>query len=149
MIQAGSRLFDFSLQNQYGESITSTGLSEGRVLVVFYPWAFSRVCGSELEALNENYEYFADRGVRIVAISVDHKFTLRSYAESLGIKFELLADFWPHGEVAKQMGAFDEQQGVATRVSLLLEDGVVRNVFRSGMSEARKIEDYQLAVDGL
>ncbi len=149
MIQAGSRLFDFSLQNQYGESITSTGLSEGRVLVVFYPWAFSRVCGSELEALNENYEYFADRGVRIVAISVDHKFTLRSYAESLGIKFELLADFWPHGEVAKQMGAFDEQQGVATRVSLLLEDGVVRNVFRSGMSEARKIEDYKHAVDGL
>jgi len=149
MIQAGSRLFDFSLQNQYGESITSTGLSEGRVLVVFYPWAFSRVCGSELEALNENYEYFANHGVRIVAISVDHKFTLRSYAESLGIKFELLADFWPHGEVAKQMGAFDEQQGVATRVSLLVEDGIIRSIFRSDMTEARKIEDYQLAVDGL
>ncbi|WP_345474317.1 redoxin domain-containing protein [Glutamicibacter ectropisis] len=149
MIQTGSRLFDFSLQNQYGESVTSTGLSEGRVLVVFYPWAFSRVCGSELEALNESYEYFAKRNVRIVGISVDHKFTLRSYAESLGIKFELLADFWPHGEVANQMGAFDEQQGVATRVSLLLEDGVVRNLFRSGMGEARKIEDYKHAVDGL
>ncbi|KSU67801.1 redoxin domain-containing protein [Arthrobacter sp. NIO-1057] len=149
MIQTGSRLFDFSLQNQYGESVTSTGLSEGRVLVVFYPWAFSRVCGSELEALNESYEYFAKRKVRIVGISVDHKFTLRSYAESLGLKFELLADFWPHGDVGRQAGVFDEQQGVATRVSLLLEDGVIRSVFHSAMTEARSIEGYKHAVNML
>ncbi len=149
MIQAGSRLFDFSLQNQYGESITSTGLSQGRVLVVFYPWAFSRVCGSELAALNEEHDYFAQRGVRIIGISVDHKFTLRNYAESMELKFELLADFWPHGEVARRIGAFDEAQGVATRLSLLIEDGVVRNIFHSAITEARKIQDYKDGVDAL
>ena len=149
MIQAGSRLFDFSLQNQYGESITSTGLSQGRVLVVFFPWAFSRVCGSELAALNKEHEHFAERGVRIVGVSVDHKFTLRSYAESLDLEFELLADFWPHGDVARQVGAFDELQGVATRVSLLVVDGQVQKIFRSGMAEARAIQDYMDAIEGL
>ncbi|ALG28921.1 hypothetical protein AOZ07_07950 [Glutamicibacter halophytocola] len=149
MIQAGSRLFDFSLQNQYGESITSTGLSQGRVLVVFFPWAFSRVCGSELAALNKEHEYFAERGVRIVGVSVDHKFALRSYAESLDLEFELLADFWPHGEVARQAGAFDELQGVATRVSLLVVDGRVQKIFRSAMAEARAIQDYMDAIEGL
>ncbi len=148
MIETGSRLFDFSLENQFGETITSTGLSSGRVLVVFYPWAFSRVCGSELAQLQEYVEYFNFRSVRIVGISVDHKFALRNYAEMMGIEFELLADFWPHGQVARLAGAFDERQGVATRLSLYLEDGVVRQIFTSAMTEPRNLTDYQRAIDG-
>lgn len=147
MIETGSRLFDFSLENQYGEMITSTGLSDGRVLVVFYPWAFSRVCGSELAQLQEHLEYFANRSVRVVAISVDHKFALRHYAEALGIQFDLLADFWPHGRVARLAGAFDERQGVATRLSIYLEDGIVRRTFTSEMTQPRSLEDYRSAID--
>lgn len=147
MIETGSRLFDFSLENQYGEMITSTGLSDGRVLVVFYPWAFSRVCGSELAQLQEHLEYFANRSVRVVAISVDHKFALRNYAEALGIQFDLLADFWPHGRVARLAGAFDERQGVATRLSIYLEDGIVLRTFTSEMTQPRSLEDYRSAID--
>ena len=147
MIETGSRLFDFSLENQYGEMITSTGLSDGRVLVVFYPWAFSRVCGSELAQLQKHLEYFASRSVRVVAISVDHKFALRNYAEALGIQFDLLADFWPHGRVARLAGAFDERQGVATRLSIYLEDGIVRRTFTSEMTQPRSLEDYRSAID--
>ncbi|MFR0636772.1 redoxin domain-containing protein [Arthrobacter sp. LS16] len=147
MIETGSRLFDFSLENQYGEMITSTGLSDGRVLVVFYPWAFSRVCGSELAQLQEHLEYFANRSVRVVAISVDHKFALRNYAEAFGIQFDLLADFWPHGRVARLAGAFDERQGVATRLSIYLEDGIVRRTFTSEMTQPRSLEDYRSAID--
>ena len=147
MIETGSRLFDFSLENQYGEMITSTGLSDGRVLVVFYPWAFSRVCGSELAQLQEHLEYFANRSVRVVAISVDHKFALRNYADALGIQFDLLADFWPHGRVARLAGAFDERQGVATRLSIYLEDGIVRRTFTSEMTQPRSLEDYRSAID--
>ncbi|MCS3491970.1 peroxiredoxin [Arthrobacter sp. JUb119] len=147
MIQTGSRLFDFSLENQYGETITSTGLSSGRVLVVFYPWAFSRVCGSELATLQEHYEFFTQHQVRIVAISVDHKFTLRNYAQSLGLDFELLADFWPHGAVAQQADAFDPERGVAARLTLYLVDGEVRDVFRSEMTQPRSIDDYKAAVE--
>jgi len=149
MIQTGSRLFDFSLQNQYGETITSTDLSQGRVLVVFYPWAFSRVCGSELAVLQAEQEYFRANAVRVVGISVDHKFTLRNYAQSLGIEFDLLADFWPHGEVAQRTGAFDEVQGVAKRISLLLVDGVIWKIFRSKMTEPRGIQGYKDAIASL
>jgi len=147
MIQAGLPLFEFSLENQHGESITSSGLSQGRVLVVFYPWAFSRVCGSELGELQQNFQYFVDRQVRLVAISVDHKFTLRNYAEHLGIEFDLLADFWPHGEVAQRAQAFDVQRGVATRVSLYVVDGIVQEVFSSAMTEPREFEGYVHAIE--
>ena len=146
MIEAGDRLFDFALENQYGETITSTGLSHGPVLLVFYPWAFSRVCGAELAGIQDNYDFFASHGVRVAAISVDHKFTLRSYAESLGAQFDLLADFWPHGAVARAAGAFDEQRGVATRLSLLVVDGIVQKTFTSAMTQARSMDGYQQAV---
>lgn len=146
MIEAGSRLFELSLENQYGETITSTGLSRGRVLVVFYPWAFSRVCGSELAQLQQQHQYFVEQGVKVVAISVDHKFTLRNYAQSLGIEFDLLADFWPHGEVAQRAGAFDAERGVATRVSLYLVDGIVSEVITSAMTEPRDIDLYKAVI---
>ncbi|WP_404291089.1 redoxin domain-containing protein [Glutamicibacter arilaitensis] len=146
MIEAGSRLFDFSLENQYGETITSTQLASGRVLVVFYPWAFSRVCGSELAEIQEHHQKFLDQQVRVVAISVDHKFALRTYAEQLGIEFDLLADFWPHGAVAQGIGAFDEEKGVATRLTLYLVNGVVQEVITSSMTEPRSLESYFEAV---
>ncbi|WP_313814022.1 redoxin domain-containing protein [Glutamicibacter sp.] len=147
MIQAGSPLFEFSLENQHGETITSAGLSVGRVLVVFYPWAFSRVCGSELAELQQNYAYLSDAQVRVIAISVDHKFALRNYAQQLGAEFDLLADFWPHGQIARLAGAFDEQRGVATRLSLYVIDGLVQDVFISAMTEPRDFQDYVRAIE--
>ena len=146
MLETGSRLFDFSLENQYGELIETDQLNTGRALIVFYPWAFSRVCGSELEALQENADFFTEHHVRIIAISVDHKFTLRNYAHSLGLQFDLLADFWPHGQIASLADAFDESRGVALRKSFYVVDGVIRHIFVSAMTSARDMETYKKVI---
>lgn len=148
-MRIGDRLPAFQLENQYGERVLSDDLSSGRTLLVFYPWAFSRVCGSELVQLQENLSLFQDRDVRLLAISVDHKFALRSYAEQSGIEFELLADFWPHGGVANSVDAFDAERGVARRVSLLSEGGVVVDRFESALTEARSLQRYVQAMDRL
>lgn len=142
----GERLPAFQLENQYGEHVLSTDLSVGKTCLVFYPWAFSRVCGSELATLQENLQEFGDHSVRLVAISVDHKFALRSYAEQSGIEFELLADFWPHGQVASQLGAFDAERGVARRVSLHLQDGIITHRFETGLGQPRLMEQYLQAL---
>ena len=44
-----------------------------------------------------------------------------------GIRYPLLADFWPHGGVAQSLGIFNEGNGIANR-SLFITDpeGVVR-----------------------
>ena len=142
----GERLPAFQLENQYGESILSADLSVGRVFLVFYPWAFSRVCGGELAELQAHLAEFRGANARLVAISVDHKFTLRSYAEQEGFEFELLADFWPHGAVARALGAFDAERGVARRVSLYLQDGVVTGRFESELGRPRAWELYERAL---
>lgn len=147
-MKIGERLAAFQLENQYGERISSADLSVGKVFLVFYPWAFSRVCGSELAQLQQNLAMFRTEQVRLLAVSVDHKFALRSYAEQSGIEFELLADFWPHGALATALEAFDSTRGVARRVSLYFKDGVLAERFETSLSEPRQLEQYSQAMKG-
>lgn len=145
-VRPGAKLPDFSLENQYGERVTSQDLSTGRSVIVFYPWAFSRVCGGELAELQQHLPEFRDANVRLVAISVDHKFALRTYAEQEGFGFELLADFWPHGHVAELFDAFDAERGVARRVTVSVKDGVIQTRFESPLSEPREFQAYRTAI---
>lgn len=145
-VQPGTKLPNFSLENQYGERVTNQDLSTGRSIIVFYPWAFSRVCGGELAELQQHLPEFRDANVRLVAISVDHKFALRTYAEQEGFGFELLADFWPHGHVAEIFDAFDAERGVARRVTVSVKDGVIQTRFESPLSEPREFQAYRTAI---
>lgn len=145
-VQPGAKLPNFSLENQYGERVTSQDLSTGRSIIVFYPWAFSRVCGGELAELQQHLPEFRDADVRLVAISVDHKFALRTYAEQEGFEFELLADFWPHGQVAELFDAFDAERGVARRVTVSVMGGVIQSRFESPLSDPRDFQAYRTAI---
>lgn len=142
----GTPVPDFSLQNQFGEVVSSSGLREGRYFLVFYPFAFSRVCTSELSALERIRPDLEAAGVGLHAVSVDHKFALRAYAAEQGIGFDLLADFWPHGGVAQAFGCFDAQQGRALRSTFLVAGGQVVLHFASEVGEARRERDYYDAV---
>jgi alkyl hydroperoxide reductase subunit AhpC len=59
----------------------------------------------------------------------------------------MLADFWPHGEVARSYGVFDENMGVAIRGTFIIDkDGVVRWKVVNPIPQAREIADYQKAL---
>ena len=51
--------------------------------------------------------------VQVIGVSVDTPFALKAWADQQGYTFPLLSDFWPHGEVAKAYGVFNEQAGMA------------------------------------
>jgi peroxiredoxin len=91
---------------------------------------------------------FQDHRVELLAISVDSKYTLRAWAEQEGYDFSLLADFWPHGETAKEYGVFLPEKGFANRATFLIdESGIIRASFITAPGEARSIEAYRAALD--
>ncbi|PQZ87369.1 peroxiredoxin [Arthrobacter sp. MYb227] len=144
---AGQHAPAFALSNQYGELIESSAMGEDAFFLVFYPFAFSAVCGSELEELQKIHSEFTAQGVRILGISVDHKFALRTYAEQIHCGFDLLADFWPHGAVAKRYGAFNLESGAATRNTFLIQGERIIDSFSSPIHQARAITRYRQALE--
>ncbi|WP_417220830.1 redoxin domain-containing protein [Arthrobacter sp.] len=143
----GAPVPGFSLQNQFGETVSSADLGSGRHFLVFYPFAFSRVCTAELAALERLRPTLDQAGVHVHAVSVDHKYALRAYADEQGLGFDLLADFWPHGATARAFGCFDQEQGRALRSTFLLVDGQVVHHFSSDVGQARNEQDYLDAVN--
>ena len=135
----------FALRDQHGATVTIAGLRGTPVLLVFYPFAFSRVCGTELLALRDALASLA--GARVLGISCDPVHTLRAYDDAERLGFDLLSDFWPHGATATAYGVFDEERGTAGRSSFLLDDaGVVRWSVHSALPDARSVEGYAAAL---
>ena len=138
---------DFRTRNQHGETVTLSGLLEAgheeRVLLVFYPWAFSGICTGELGALRAGHAELVEAGVRVVAVSCDAMFTLRAFADAENLPFELLSDHWPHGAIARAYGVFDDEAGCALRGSFLLDrSGTITWSVLNGIGEARDIVEH-------
>ncbi|MFC7220585.1 peroxiredoxin [Streptomyces polyrhachis] len=149
----GSTAPDFTLRTQHGKAVR---LSDHRepdglaVLLVFYPFAFTGVCTAELRALRDVEERLAGGGARLLAVSCDPMHTLRVFADQEGIDFPLLSDFWPHGEVARAYGVFDEEKGCAVRGTFLIDGGgTVRWTVVNSLPDARDVEEYERALAAL
>lgn len=142
---------DFTLRDQFGQSVTLSALRGGSaVAVVFFPLAFTGTCTGELCELRDNLSMFRAAGVRLLAVSVDSTATLREFAERESYDFTLLADFWPHGEVARRYGAFIDAKGYATRATVLVDaEGIVRASFAVPPGEARPLAAYREAIAAL
>lgn len=140
---------DFDLPNQFGEHVRLSDFRGRRpVALVFFPLAFSSTCTGELCALRDNLNMFKDHGVELIGISVDSKAALRSWAEQEGYDFTLLADFWPHGAVAKEYGVFLEEKGFANRATFVIDEtGIIRASFITAPGQARSVEEYRAALD--
>lgn len=148
-VPAGAAAPRFTLRDQHGAETSVGGKAEdGRAtLLVFYPFAFSGVCGSELGQLRDAGEEFDGERVRLVAVSCDPMHSLRGYAEGEGFAFPLLSDFWPHGAAALAYGVFDEARGCAGRGSFLIDpDGVLRWSLVNPITDARPLAAYREAL---
>ncbi len=147
-IAIGDEAPDFELSDQHGTPVKlSSFRGTKNVVLVFYPLAFSGVCSSELCALREDFPEVNGDDVELITVSVDSFFTHRAWADKENFQFSLLADFWPHGAVAKQYGVFDEAKGIATRGTFIIDkDGIVRWTVVNPIPQARDIADYQKAL---
>lgn len=150
-VEIGDLAPDFELINQHGESVRlSSFRGKKPVALVFYPLSFSGTCTGELCELRDNFADFESANVELMAISVDSKYTQKIFAEREGYKFNVLADFWPHGQVAKDYGVFMEEAGIAIRGTFLIDvAGKVVAKFVNGPGEARNLASYREAIAAL
>lgn len=127
ILRAGAAGPDFTLKSAPDRKITLSELGGRPVVLAFYPADWSPVCGDQMALYNEILDEFEALGAQLVGISVDGAWCHKAYAEAKKLRFPLLSDFEPKGEVSRAYGAYDSEKGQSTRALFVLDgDGIVR-----------------------
>jgi peroxiredoxin (alkyl hydroperoxide reductase subunit C) len=148
-VNVGDQAPDFTLTDTDGNPVTlSSFRGEKSVTLVFIPFAFTGVCQGELCELRDHLDAFRSADNEVLAITCDRAPSLKEWKAQQGYTFPLLSDGWPHGDVSRAYGVFNEQLGCAERGTFVIDkEGTVVDVFRSGgLGEARPFERYTEAL---
>ena len=150
-VEVGEQAPDFELTDQHGTPVRLSSFRGAKnVVLVFYPLAFSSVCSSELCAFRDDFPEANRDDVELLTVSVDSTYTHRAWSDAEHFGFELLSDFWPHGEVARLYGVFDPERGFANRGTFIIDkNGVVRWKIVNPPLQARELADYSKALAAL
>jgi len=131
-LSAGSKAPDFELSNADGKMVRLADFRGSTLLLVFYPLDWSPGCSQQLDLYQHEFSEFERRGVSLAGISIDSIYSHGAWSAVRGLRFPLLADFNPKGEVAKSYKVFREQDGFSERALFFIDgDGVIRHSYVS------------------
>jgi peroxiredoxin len=142
-LPAGTPAPDFTLPSGPDSQLRLSELRGKAVILVFYPADWSPVCGDELALFNEVLPEFQAHDAQLLGISVDGVWCHRAYSDARHLRFPLLSDFEPKGEVSRAYGAYRQKEGFSERALFLIDrDGVIRSSYLSPV-------DVNPGVDGV
>ncbi len=143
MISIGDEAPPFDGQDQNGRTVRSQALlSEGPVVLYFYPRDFTPGCTREACLFRDAFEDLAGLGATIVGVSSDDAESHRKFAARYALPFSLLSDgdrrlaraydiVWPLGLGAR-------------RVTFVIgRDGRIRGAFHHELSMARHVSEVK------
>jgi peroxiredoxin len=118
-VQKGKKVKDFNLKDQNGQDFNLSACKGKKVLLSFHPLAWTPLCARQMQDLEKNRKAFDRLNTVAVGMSID---SVPCKARSLKIKNTiLLADFWPHGAVAKSLGIL-RAEGFSERANIIVDE---------------------------
>ena len=122
-LKIGDEAPDFELRSHRGGTVRLSDFRGSRnVIVAFHPLAFTPVCAAQMCGYQADLERFESLEAVVLGVSVDAQPAKSAWAQTLGpISFDLLSDFYPHGEVARSYGVFRGQDGISERALFIVD----------------------------
>jgi peroxiredoxin (alkyl hydroperoxide reductase subunit C) len=152
LLKEGDPAPDFTLPT-HNEGELNLAWYQGRqnVVLAFYPGDFTPVCSAQIPAYQDVLERFEQLNTKVLGISVDSLAVHDAWAKSMGgLAYPLMSDFYPHGEVAKKYGVFDEKWGVAQRTVFLIDkEGIIRYIERTMFSDLPSNDELFRRIEAL
>lgn len=124
-VAVGMKAPDFELRSTPDQRVSLSSFYGSPIVLVFYPADWSPVCGDQLALYNELHDEWRKHRAQILGISVDNTWCHVAYAKDRRLRFPLLSDFEPKGQVATRYGAYVPQEGVAARALFVIDRGGV------------------------
>ncbi|USN99167.1 MAG: redoxin domain-containing protein [Phycisphaeraceae bacterium] len=126
LIGAGQAAPGFTLQTQNREEWSlAEHVKNGDVVLCFFPFAFTGVCGTEMECLSKEFARWTAGGASVAGISCDSFAALKAWTEREGYTHTMLSDL--HRNVCRAYGLYWADMNVATRGTVVIaqsDDGV-------------------------
>ncbi|MBO9198951.1 MULTISPECIES: peroxiredoxin [Niastella] len=145
MISVGQPAPDFTLFDSAKNPISLHNGKGKKIVLLFYPFAFSSTCTKELCYIRDNMSLFNNIDAEVMGISVDSLYTLAKFKEEQGYQFTLLSDF--NKEVSRLYNAIYEDwnynmKGVSKRASFVIDrEGIVR--YAQVLENAGDLPDFE------
>lgn len=120
----------FNLFNSEKEEVSLSSFLGKKVIIHFFPQAFTGVCTTQLCTMRDNLNYYTDLNAVVLGISVDSVFSLGKFKEEQNYNFSLLSDF--NKEVSKAYDAIYDSwilnmNGVSKRAAFVIDsNGLVQ-----------------------
>ena len=122
-LNVGDEAPDFELRSHRGGTVKLSDFrGTRRVVVAFHPLAFTPVCAAQMCGYESDLGRFEAADAAVLGISIDAQPAKAAWAQTLGpISFDLLSDFYPHGDVARKYGVFREKDGISERAIFVVD----------------------------
>ena len=121
-LSVGQTAPDFALKDQSQKEIKLSDFAgKKRVVLVFYPLDWSPTCTNEHACFVNDMKSFDSLDAEVLGVSVDSVWSHKAYAEKMGIKYSLLADFQPRGAMSEKYGVFLADKGITGRSIFIID----------------------------
>ena len=121
-IAVGQPAPDFALKDQSQKEVKLADfLGKRNIVLIFYPLDFSPVCTNEHACFVNDMKQFESLDAQVLGLSVDSAWAHKAFAEKMGIKYPLLADFHPRGAVAERFGVYLADKGITGRAIAIID----------------------------
>jgi peroxiredoxin len=120
-ISVGQTAPDFTLMNQEKKEVNLSDFAgKKNVVMMFYPLDWSPTCTTEHACMVNDMRSFDTLDAEVLGVSVDSVWSHKAYAEKMGIKYSLLADFQPRGAMAEKYGVYLADKGITGRSIVII-----------------------------
>ena len=128
-LNQGDPAVGFKLPAKVGDEVdVSAFMGKDRIVLLFFPLAFSPVCTDEMCHFRDNWSQWEGLEAKVFGISVDSPFVTDRFRQENQVPFPILSDF--NKEVCTQYGVVHEEliglKGVAKRSAFVISaDGKI------------------------
>jgi peroxiredoxin len=147
-IAVGQTAPDFTLKNQSQQDVKLSDFAGKKsVVLVFYPLDWSPTCTNEHACFVNDMRSFDQLDAEVLGVSVDSTWSHKAYAEKMGIKYSLLADFQPRGAMADTYGVYLSDKGITSRAIIIInKEGKVAWVQNYELGQVPDLKEVSAAL---
>src|SRR6202162_6164542 len=107
-IAVGQPAPQFTLKDQSQKDINLADYRGRNVVLILYPLDWSPVCSNEHACFVNDMKRFETLNAQVLGLSVDSVWSHKAFADKMGIRYPLLADFNPRGARSEERRVGEE-----------------------------------------